>query len=185
MAFELPGTSVYTRGMLQLSTSLTNRPILSLRTSTQIGTVLGPIINPNNLQVEAFYCQSNFANGQHILLERDIRDIMAQGFVVNDQDALSEPGELVRLQDTLKINFQLLGKPVVTTTGSHVGKVIDYATDVPSMFIKKIYVSQSIFKSLSSSNLGIDRLQIVEITPRKIVINDLHGTMPARANALA
>jgi uncharacterized protein YrrD len=171
--------------MLQLSALLTNRPLLSLRTSSQIGTVLGPIINPNNLQVEAFYCQANFTNRQLILLEQDIRDIIAQGFVVNDQDALSEPDDLVRLQTTLQLNFQLLGKPVVTSTGSHIGKVSDFSTEIPSMFIKKLYVSQSIFKSLSNSNLGVDRSQIVEITRKKIVINDLHGTVPARVNAMA
>ena len=181
--FARPGRASYTKYMLQLSATLSNRPILSLRTSTQIGTVLSPIINPNNLQIEGFYCQPNFTNHRLILLSQDIRDIIPQGFIVNDQDALSEPDELVRLQKTLQLDFQLVGKPVITTSGSRVGKVTDFATDVPSMFIKKLYVSQSIFKSFSNSNLGVDRLQIVEITPRKIIINDLHGTIPATASA--
>lgn len=171
--------------MLQLSAMIINRPILSLRTGTQIGTATSPIINPNNLKIEGFYCQSKLVSEQLVLLERDIRDIISQGFVVNDQDALSEVEELVRIQEILHLNFQLLGKPVVTNTGKNIGKVADFATDVPSMFIKKLYISQSIFKSFSSSNLGIDRLQIIEITPRKIVINDLHGAVPARAGAMA
>src|SRR6266542_1890611 len=159
--------------MLQLSGMLINRPVLSLRTGSQVATTLAPIINPNNLKIEGFYCQDGLSRKQLILVSQDIRDVMSQGLVINDHDVLSEPEELVRLKNTLGINFELMGKPVVTTDKHKLGKVNDYATEVESMFIKKLYVTQSLLKNFSGGNLGIDRTQIVEITDKRILVNDL------------
>jgi sporulation protein YlmC with PRC-barrel domain len=168
--------------MLQLSGMLINRPVLSLRTGTQVATTVAPIINPNNLKIEGFYCQDS-QRKQLILVEQDVRDVMPQGLVVNDYDVLTEPQELVRLQDLMQLNFDLLGKPVVTSNKQKLGKVGDYAVEVQSMFIQKLYVTQSLFKSISGGNLGVDRTQVVEITDKKIIISDLEKKVPAHAVA--
>ncbi len=146
---------------------------MSLRTGQQVGTILEPIINPNNLKIEGFYCSDRFNKGELVLLYQDIRDVVAQGFVVNDHDALTPPEELVRLKNVMDINFKLISKPVVTVAKERLGKVSDYATEVETMYIQKIYVAQSMFKNLTGGNLGIDRNQINEITDRKIIINEL------------
>ncbi len=98
---------------------------------------------------------------------------------------LAQPSELVRLEELIKINFQLIGMPVVTSSKEKVGKVDDFATEVESMFIQKLYVSQSVFKSFTGGQLSVDRNQVIEINDRRILINDpLQGT-PANATALA
>lgn len=171
--------------MLQLSNSLLNKPILSLRTGTIIAQISGPIINPDNLKIEGFYCVDRFDKKQLVLLYQDIRDILAKGYVVNDHDVLSEPDELVRLKKVMDLNFELLGKQVVTTSKQKVGKVSDYATETETMFIQKIYVAQSILKSFTGGALSIDRNQVSEITPHKVVINELTNTSPATATATA
>lgn len=171
--------------MLQLSASLLNKSIMSLRTGTPIATVTGPIINPDNLKIEGFYCEDRFDKSQLVLLYQDIRDILPQGFVVNDHDVLVEPEELVRLKDVINLNFELIGKQVVTDSKQRVGKVSDYATETESMFIQKIYVAQSLLKSFTGGSLSVDRTQVQEITPRKVIINDLLETAPANAPATA
>ncbi len=170
--------------MLQLSQTLFNKPILSLRTGMVVGTTDAPIINPNNLKVEGFYCHDRFdKKKQLVLLYQDIRDVMPQGFVVNDHEALSEAHELVRLQPIMKINFLLLGKAVVTVSKDKVGKVSDFATEVETMYIQKLYVSQPLVKSFTGGSLSIDRSQIVEITNQRVIINDL--LQPARVPVTA
>lgn len=169
--------------MLQLSTGLLNKSVLSLRTGTPVATVTGALINPNNLKIEGFYCQDRFDKQQLILLYQDIRETLSQGYVVNDHDVLSEPQELVRLKDVLKLNFELVGKPVVTLNKERVGKVSDYAAETETMFIQKIYVAQSILKSLTGGSLSIDRTQINEITPKRIIINELIKNAPVAAPA--
>jgi len=170
--------------MLQLSNALINKPVLSLRTGGVIATALEPLINPNNLKIEGFYCQDKFAKGRLILLSQDIREIMKQGFVVNDHDVLTPPEELVRFKDILEINFQLLGKPVVTDSKQRLGKINDFAADSETMYIQKLYVGQPLIKSLSGGQLSVDRSQIIEITNRKIVVQDpLQPTKAAAATA--
>ncbi len=176
----------YTVSMLQLSGALLNKSVLSLRTSSPVASVTAAIINPDNLKIEGFYCEDRFDKKKDlVLLYQDIRDIMHNGYVVNDHDVLVEPGELVRLKKVLELNFELIGKPVVTVSKQKVGKVSDYATEVETMSVQKIYVSQSLVKSFTGGSLSIDRNQVQEITPRRIIISDLLKGTPATARVPA
>lgn len=169
--------------MLQLSDSVINQPIMSLRTGGQVATATEPIINPNNLKIEGWYCQDKFSKNELVLLSQDIRDVIKQGFVINDHDNLGTVDELVRLKDVIRINFTLLGKPVVTINKQKMGKVTDFAVEVETFYIQKIYLTQSFIKSLSGGNLGIDRNQIIEITNQQIVIQDPLKPVKARTAA--
>ncbi len=169
--------------MLQLSSAFANKAVMSLRTGTPVATVGQPIFNPNNLKIEGFYCEDIFSKTQTVLLYQDIREILPQGFVVDDVDVLAQPAELVRLKDILDLNFQLIGMPVETQSREKVGKVGDYATEIETMFVQKLYVSRSVLKSLTAGQLSIDRNNIIEITNRRIIINDLLKTAPAAATA--
>jgi sporulation protein YlmC with PRC-barrel domain len=171
--------------MLRLSESLLNRPVMSLRTGQPVATAREPIINPNNLKIEGFYCVDRFSKDELVLLYQDIRDVIPQGFVVDDHDVLTPAEELVRLKDTLSIGFTLIGKPVVTVNKERVGKVSDYATEIETMYIQKLYVTQSMLKSFTGGNLGVDRNQINEITDRKVIINELLKGTPAAAGVAA
>ena len=160
-----------------------NQPIMSLRTGSPIGTVLAPIIDPDNLKIEGFYCTDRYSGKQLVLLYQDIRDLIPQGFVVNDEDSLTEPSELVRLEKLMRLGFELINKPVQTVSKQKVGKVSDYAVETTTMYIQKLYVSQSLLKSFTGGSLSIDRTQINEITDKRIIINDLlkgvRASMPA------
>lgn len=163
---------------------LLNRPVMSLRTGTQVAATTSAIINPDNLKIEGFYCQTT--DKRHlVLVYQDIRDIIPQGVVINDADVLSEPGELVRLKTVMDIGFELMGKKVVTEDGEKVGKVSDFAAETATMYVQKIYVSQSVFKSFAGGNLGIDRSQVTEVTDKKIIIRELAKKVPAGATAAA
>lgn len=167
--------------MLQLSQTLIGRPVMSLRTGTAVATTISAIFNPNNLKIEGFYVQDSFDSKKKlILLCQDIREIIPQGIVINDHEVLGESDELVRLKEVLEIGFELVGMPVQTEGKSKLGKVNDYATDTSSMFIQKIYVSQSIMKSFSGGALSIDRSQIVEISSSKIIVKDLQQPLRAK-----
>lgn len=151
-----------------------------------MATVVAPIFNPNNLKIEGFYCQDRFDKKKNlVLLYQDIRDVLPDGYVVNDHEVLTDPNELVRLKDLLELDFELLGKQVVTVSKQKVGKVSDYATEMETMYVQKIYVSQSLLKNFTGGSLSIDRSQVQEITPRRIIINDLAKGAPAPAGAIA
>ena len=169
--------------MLQLSATLINKPVLSLRTGAEIARVISPLINPDNLKIEGLYCKDRFSNKMLILVPQDIRELLAKGYIANDHDSLSDPDDLVRLKDIISLHFELVGKQVVTEAKQKVGKVNDYAVETESMYIQKLYVGQSIIRSFTGGNLSIDRSQIQEVTDTKVVINDLAMRSPATAPA--
>lgn len=176
---------LYTVVMLKLSENLLDKPVMSLRTGQPVATTRGLLLNPNNLKIEGFYCEDRFSKQELILLYQDIRDVIAQGFVINDHDVLAKPDDLVRLRELIKLDFVLLGKPVATISKKRLGKVVDFATEIETMYIQKIYVSQGLIKSLTGGSLGIDRNQINEITDRKIIVNDPLDSGAVRAGAVA
>ena len=169
--------------MLQLSGNMSERQVLSLRTGRPVAQITGPILNPDTLKIEGFYCTDHDSRKTLVLLYQDIRDVLPQGVVVNAQEVLTEPEELVRLQKRIEMDFELIGKPVETLSKEKVGKVTSYSYETTTMFIQKLYVSRSILKSLTTGSLSIDRTQIQEVTPKKVIISELLETAPAPASA--
>lgn len=168
--------------MLLMGQQLIGKPVLSLRTGGAIGVVLEVIINPKNLKIEGWYVNDAQGRQKRILLSQDIRDIIQQGFVVNDHDALTDPKELVRLESVLKLGFVLIGKPVVTESKKNLGKVNDYAFEKESLFIQKLYTDKSILRSLSGQAAIISRDQIVEINRRQIIAAE--ATVPGKVKTV-
>lgn len=158
--------------MLKLYESIPGISILSLRTGSPIATVIRPLINPNNLYIEGWYVQNKRKKQPLVVLSRAIRDVLPQGFVVNDHDDLTEMEDLVRLKEIMELNFELLGKRVTSSSGKTYGKVNDFALETSSFYIQKIYVGQSLVKNLSGGTLSIDRSQIIEITNRRIIVEE-------------
>lgn len=167
--------------MLQLSNTFEKKAVMSLRTGAPVAYVTQPIIDPNNLKIEGFYCQDIFSKEILILLYQDIRELLTQGFVIDDHDVLTQPSELVRLKDVLKLNFQLPGMAVESQSKEKIGKVSDYSTEVETMYIQKLYVGRSMLKSFASGQLSVDRSQIIEINTRRILIQDPLQGKPAAA----
>lgn len=156
---------------------------MSLRTGGPVAQVQKPIINPHNLYVEGWYVSDARAHNHLILLSSDIRDVLPQGFVINDYEELSTEEELVRLKETLELKFELLGLKVTSASGKNYGKVNDFAIETNNFYVHKIYVGQSLIKNLSGGTLSIDRSQIIEITNQRIIIED--PTVDAKAQAVA
>jgi sporulation protein YlmC with PRC-barrel domain len=173
--------------MLRLSNNYQNRPILSLRNGGVIGTANTPVINPNNLKIEGWYSDNNYEKGSYILPAREIRENISKGLVVDDHEALTHPDDMIRIKDIIELGFDLIGKTVTTESKKKLGKVTDYAVEDISYYIQKLYVDPPIVKSLTNEQIIIDRNQIVEITNKKIIIQDLDvkigAQSPIRARA--
>jgi len=155
--------------MLFLSTKLTNLPLLSIRTSSRVGTVLEPIINPHNLHIDGFYCQAVHHKEQLILLDIEIRNFSQASIIIDDHHNLSEPADLVRLQPVLELKFKLFDKPVLAGK-KRLGKVAEYAVDNESLFIQKLYVQPPVWQSLNQNRLTIDRASVIEVTDSHILV---------------
>ena len=171
--------------MLQLSGYLLNKPVMSLRTGSPVAYVSGMVVNPRNLKVEGFYCVDSQSRDELVLVSQDVRELSAQGFIVDDHDVLAVPDDLVRLRPILHMNFELMKMPVETASKRHVGKVSDFAVETSSMYIQKLYVAQSFWKSFAGGALSVDRSQITEVTSHRIIIQDPLQPTTSAAPAVA
>ncbi len=171
--------------MLLLSNDLLSKQVLSLRTSRPVARIVSAIINPNNLKVEGFFCIDSVDKSELILVVQDIREIIPDGYIINDHDVLCNIDDLVRLKDIISINFSLINKPVETISKDKIGKVQDFSTDTESFYINKLYVTPPIYRSLNGSSLIVDRTQINEISPKKITIYDLLKASSVQVSATA
>lgn len=171
--------------MLTLGQQLIGKKIMSLRVGGPIGVITDIIINPNNLRIEGWHATDLGTKKQAILLAQDIRDILPQGFVVDDYEALTHHDELVRLKKVLAYKFTIIGKTVVSDRKRKLGKVIDYAFDKDGFTVQKLHIGQSLIKSFTGGALMIDRSQIVEITDRKITVREATAEDTAPMPAVA
>jgi hypothetical protein len=92
------------------------------------------------------------------------------GAIINSSDELVEPGDLVKLQNVLELNFTLEGMHVVDDHRSKLGKVVRYAVDPESFVIQQLHVKRPLLKSFNESELLIHRKQIIAISHDTITV---------------
>lgn len=157
--------------MFVLSNRLLKVPVMSIQTGSSIALTAEPIIDPRKLQIVAFFCEGGkLSEESNILHTSDIREVSDIGFIVNSSDDIMDGDGLVRLQEIVDYNFRLIGIPVYEDRGGRLGVVGDYIVDTASFFISKLHVKRPLLKSFSTSELVIDRTQIIEVTNKRIVV---------------
>ena len=157
--------------MLVLGNIFIGKPIASIQSGHRVATVRDLILDPRNMKVFALNVDSPNLGSNLILHTEDIRDINHQGIVIDNNDQLMTfDDDLVRLKEVARIDFKLLGKSVYTENGKKLGKVSEFVVDTDTFLITKLHVDRSLIKSLGTSQLIIDRSQIVKVTDRRIIV---------------
>lgn len=157
--------------MLLLGSSFAKMPVLSLRTGTTVGKVVGHLINPHKLTIDALWCQMIASKNVQLILVQDVREISTKGIIVNDHSVALDTDEAIRLKPIIEIAYELLGKKVISGK-LPVGKVSDYAVENESFSIQKLYVNPNVLARLKTNRLTIDRSQIVEVSHKYVKIKD-------------
>lgn len=160
--------------MLISSTDLTSFPILSLRSSSKIATISKLIINPYDLTIQALKLTGRQLDNpkDSYLLPEDIREISPLGIIVNDSEDIVSSADVIRLQKTLDLQFELIGLPVIDKQQRKVGKVINYNIIAENMMIYQLVVQRPMFKDFFDPELLIHRSQIAELSHDKVIIKN-------------
>lgn len=158
--------------MLIVSTQLVGMPIVSVHASAKIGATTRVIINPHNLTIAGFYVLRPARGEEEVLLPQDIRETDGKVFVINHEEDLADAEDLIRLEEVLKIDYQLHEKPVVTESGKKLGLVEDYVVDAQKLTIMSLHVSPTLLKSFMSSDRVISRKQILEVSEKEVTVKD-------------
>lgn len=168
--------------MLLTSAQLQKLEVTSLQTGQPIGQTIAVIIDPFKLRVAGFYLDTGTDN---ILLADDMRELSPQHILINSTDVLTNEAELPRLAEVLAMNYELVGKAVMSRSKQRLGSVEAYVIDSLNADIQKLHVRQPLLRSFSGGTLIVDRRQIVEINNRMVVVEDAAASKPAWAKAKA
>ncbi len=172
---------MYNTPMYVLASKLESLPILSLQTGETVAAIQRPVIDTANLELPAYLCQAAHHDQPLLLMSRDIRQTAPDCIIIDSEEELTETNEVVRLGPLLEQDFIPLGKVVVTDLGRQLGHIEDYTINTETSRIQKLYIRQSILRSLLGSSLIVDRAQIIEVTPRQIIVRDTATKAPMLA----
>lgn len=165
--------------MLVMSDQLLGVPVMSLQTGTQIAQTTDVIIDPKNLGIIACYVDGpNLEAQPAVLFTSDIRESGELGFIVDDSSKLMALDGLVRLQELIRQQFQLINLPVVDRRGGKLGKVEDFSFDPSSFTIQQLFVKPPLIQSLTSGSRIVHRSQIIDVTPKLITVGTTEITEP-------
>ena len=144
---------------------------MSLQSSTELARTETPIIDPRNLTIEALYVSGPLVKSNPSVLHvRDIRESGSLGYIVDDSEKIMPLDDLVRLQEIINFNFNLIGNQAVDESGRTIGKVYDFTYEPNSFEIQQIYVKPPLLKSFSNPTVIIHRQQVISVTNEKIIV---------------
>ena len=168
--------------MLIQNSRLMNLPILSVQDSGPIGSIATTIIDPDSLKIIAFrvYGATN-SEGGNILDARSVREYSKFGLVIDSADELISDGDVVKIQKTLELNFNLNGLKVETRKGSKLGKITDFTVTEDNFSVQQIIVKRPAIKSFLDPELIIPRSEITEVTDYKVIVRDEEKVIKERA----
>lgn len=103
---------------------------------------------------------------------------------VHTHDSIIEGNEILRVEEVQKKGIRIFNNRVVTKDGKDLGKVYDFTIDSRETALKKLYVAKSILGLVRYDGRIIPAKEIVEILPRKIVVNSDLATVTEKENAV-
>jgi sporulation protein YlmC with PRC-barrel domain len=158
--------------MNMLESRLTGQPVISLQTGQQVARLHEPLVTVGKLELIAFTCRTSRSEPTLLLMAGDVRQYAPDCIIVDDEDTLTDPADIVRLTADLKDRYSPLGKPVFADSGRKLGNVEDYELNLEKNCVQKIHVGQPFWASWFNPPLQIDRSQILDVTPSRITVRD-------------
>ena len=161
--------------MLLNGSKLINTPILSLHLGAPIGVVKDVVVDPNDLRIIALIVNGPQAgNGEYgnILDIRSIREYSNLGMIIDSIDDLVSPGDVIKIDNVMKLNFSLNGLNVKTKKGTKLGKIYDFTFEPSSMMVQQMIVKRPVFKAIIDPELVIGRSEIKEVNDYDIIVKD-------------
>lgn len=171
--------------MLVNASRLRNYPVLSLHVGGPIAWVESEIVDPEKLKIVAFNVDGpaikNDPEAGNILEARDVREFSNMGMIVDSIETFVNPGDVIKLDKILALNFALEGLKVETKKGTKLGKISDFIVDTETFTVIQLVVKRPIVKAFLDPELIIPRKEIVEVNDYKIIVKDEEEKIRKRA----
>ncbi len=161
--------------MLIVGSKMIGGRVLSLHVGGQVASIRDAVIDPEDLHILAYTLSGpiiqNDPDVGDILVTDDIREVNMDGSIIDSTDIFVNREDVIRINEVMKLNFNLIGLKVVTKAGKKIGKVIDYTFDSQSFMIYQLIVQRPVgFIAINDPQLTINRSQIIEIDDYTVTI---------------
>lgn len=158
--------------MFKQASSILGGQIISFKTGRKIGEVLDFVADSNSGQILALVAKKSiFGKPKKIISTVDVLEIVSKAVVVNSEESITLPEEVVRASEIIKTKIKLLGNRVKTESGKYLGRVSDFVFEMPGFNLSKLYLSENIF-SLVAGEKVIDASKIKKITKHAVIVSD-------------
>lgn len=159
--------------MLITSERLLNIPVMSLQTGGQLARTKTPLIDPRNLVIVAYELEGPALDEQPSFIRMaDVRELSNLGLIVDSSDEFVGLDDVLKIREVYDFGFELLGKIARDEHKNKLGKVTGYSIEPGSFIIKQLNVKRPLLKSLTDTELLIDRTQITEVNDSEVIINN-------------
>lgn len=157
--------------MLISSERLINTPVMSLQTGGQLARTKAPLIDPRNLMIVAYELEGPALDIQpSFLLIDDVRELSNMGLIIDSSDEFIGIDDVIRIHEIYNFRFILEGKTVRDENRHKLGKVTGYSIEPGSFMIKQLNVRRPLLKSLTDTEIIVDRTQVTEVNDSEIII---------------
>ena len=144
---------------------------MSLQTGSQLATTTAAIVDPRQLSIAAFYVEgAGLEQSPSILHPSDIRELSDIGMIIDSAEKLMSLDGLVRLQEIIDFDFDMIGLKVIDEHKRKLGKIASYSVETTGYSIMQIYTEQSLIRSLSTMGNTIHREQIISVNNEVMVV---------------
>lgn len=157
--------------MLLATSDLLGLPLMSLQTGGEIAYTTATIINPRNLHILAYELDgAKLDEHPSFVRIEDIRELSDLGFIIDSSDELTILDDIIIDKKLYEEPVRLEGMKVIDEHDNKLGKVERTITSTDTFSIEQINVRQPFFKSLTDTELLINRRQILNIDNDTITV---------------
>ena len=158
--------------MILLESTLNNIPIMGVQTGSELAQLSTAIIDPATLSIVAYVVSGRLLTHHPSYLRiADIRELSDIGVIIDSIDEFIEPGDVIKIDEIVRLQFALKDMRVRDEKGTNLGKVVDFTIDTGSFYIQQLTVRRPLMRSLTDTELLVHRTQIIEINDKAIVVH--------------
>lgn len=169
--------------MLISAASLLGYPVLSLQLGGPIARTTKAVIDPAQLKIIAFFVEGPKIDSSMCILDlKSVREMSNIGMIIDAADELVGRDDVIKISETIKLNFGLVGLRVETKKGTKLGKVIDFNVDTNTFMVQQIIVRRPSFKAIMDPELTIGRTEVLEVHDHKIVVKEEKQKLQAKSS---
>jgi len=153
--------------MLIERSNLIGLPIFELENQSRVAELVDFFINEENLKIEALFAKNlGFLHQKKLVSEKEITEISKVAVIIQNEESLVDPRELVRLEKKIKNRAKIIGEKVYTKKGEFLGTVFDFVIESSSLTLNRLYLKKLFDHRIIHSSA------IVKIEQHKITVKD-------------